>query len=67
MGRPRKIARNVEVKITIPEELYGRVQLELFSPLKGRIPYGVFSGEVVKLLEGWLSTRTGEPINSNQA
>lgn len=48
-GRPPKVERMVEIRPTIPEELKARVDLLLFSPLEGRVPYGKL-GELVSML-----------------
>lgn len=42
MPRPRKIDRPVEKRVMLPESLVARVELELFSDLEGKVPFGAW-------------------------
>lgn len=51
MARPRKTDRPVEKNISLPQSLVARVELELFSELEGRVPFGAWQKYVVRLIE----------------
>ena len=51
MGRPRKTDRPVEKNISLPQSIVVRVELELFSALEGRVPFGSWQRYIVKLIE----------------
>lgn len=50
MPRPRKAVRSIEKNISIPEDLVTRVELELWSELEGKVPFGAWQGLITKLL-----------------
>lgn len=43
MPRPRRPIRPVKVHISIPEDHWAELQLQLYSPLEGRVPHGKVS------------------------
>lgn len=43
MGRPRLVVRRLARPVQMPEDLSNRIDLLLWSPLEGRVPYGAFS------------------------
>lgn len=57
MPRPKKIDRPVRIDVNIPSSIHARVQLELYSQLEGRVPYGATSNLVTELLTDWLAKR----------
>lgn len=57
MARPKKIDRPERLVINIPASIHARVQLELYSQLEGRVPYGATSDLVSQLLTQWLDSR----------
>ena len=40
MPRPKKVIRTVFKNIGIPEDLNARMELELYSEVEGKIPFG---------------------------
>ena len=57
MGRPRKITRPVEKAISLPEDLTALVDLELFSEVEGRVPYGAWAKYLTELVRADLEKR----------
>ena len=55
MARPRKTDRPVERRISLPESLVARVELELFSDLEGKVPFAAWQNLIVQLLERHLA------------
>lgn len=51
MARPKKIDRPVEKTICLPQSLVARVDLELYSELEGRVPFGAWQRFVAGLIE----------------
>ena len=56
MARPRKTDRPIEKNLSLPQSLVTRVELELFSELEGRVPFGAWQRYVVRLIESDLAT-----------
>lgn len=40
MARPKKIVQSVSKNIALPQDLVARMELELYSDLEGKIPFG---------------------------
>ena len=57
MPRPKKLDRPVSVRASIPESLFAKVQIELYSELEGGVPYGAMSNLMTKLISDWLVSR----------
>ena len=57
MGRPARVEALWEVHCKLPVSLRNRIELELFSPLQGRVPHGAFTKLVEHLLRRWLLER----------
>lgn len=57
MAQPRKLDRPCKLEIRLPESVYIRFQLELFSELEGRVPLGLYSATVTELVREWLRNR----------
>lgn len=51
MARPRKTDRPIEKNISLPQSIVIRVELELFSELEGRVPFGAWQKYIVGLIE----------------
>lgn len=51
MPRPRKTDRPVEKNISLPTSTVARVELELFSELEGKVPFGAWQKFLVGLIE----------------
>jgi hypothetical protein len=51
MARPRKTDRPIEKNISLPQSIVVRVELELFSTLEGRVPFGAWQRYIVSLIE----------------
>jgi hypothetical protein len=50
MSRPKSIIRPIEKRVNLPEDLVARVELELYSELEQRVPFGAWSQLVQRLL-----------------
>lgn len=59
MGRPRKAIRPIEKNISLPLDLVARVELELYSELEGKVPFGAWSRYVEKLIRDDLEKKGG--------
>jgi len=57
MPRVKRVDRPVRLEITLPESVSAAVELELFSDIEGRVPYGARSKLIEQLLRQWLSSR----------
>ena len=51
MARPKKTDRPIEKNISLPQSIVARVELELFSELEGRVPFGAWQRYIVGLIE----------------
>lgn len=56
MARPRKTDRPVEKNISLPGSLVARVELELWSELEGKVPFGAWQRYIVRLVEADMAT-----------
>lgn len=59
MPRVKLIDRPVEKKISIPTSLVAQVELELWSPLEGKVPHGKWSELVCDLLRAHVAKGGG--------
>jgi len=59
MARQKNLIRSVEKKINIPEDLYAEVELQLFSTLEGKVPYGAWQQYFITLAREDLNRRKG--------
>ena len=50
MPRPRKAVRSIEKNISIPEDVVARIDLELWSELEEKVPFGAWQRLVTGLL-----------------
>ena len=57
MPRPRKAIRPVEKNISLPEDIVARVDLELFSEVEGKVPFGAWQWYVEALIRVDLARR----------
>lgn len=57
MPRPRKAIRPVEKNISLPEDIVARVDLELFSEVEGKVPFGAWQRYVEALIRTDLARR----------
>lgn len=57
MPRPRKAIRPVEKNISLPEDIVARVDLELFSEVEGKVPFGAWQRYVEALIRADLARR----------
>jgi hypothetical protein len=60
MARPKLAIRPVEKTISIPESLVAQVELELYSPLEGKVPHGAWSRYIKSLLQRDLENKPEE-------
>ena len=57
MVRVKKIDRPKRVEVQLPESIKIKVDIELYSEIEGKVPFGSFSGLVTELLREWLKGR----------
>jgi hypothetical protein len=57
MARPRKVMRSIEKTICLPENLVAKVELELFSEVDGKVPFGAWQKFVVARLEEYFARK----------
>ena len=57
MARPKKTDRPVEKNISLPQSVVVRVELELFSELEGKVPFGAWHRYIVRLVGADLAKR----------
>ncbi len=57
MPRIKKIDRPVRLSGYLPQSIYDKLQLELFSELEGRVPHGAHSELLTELITKWLISR----------
>lgn len=57
MPRPRKVDRPTRCETVVPQSIHAKVQLELWSEVEGKVPFGAWSELVTKLLTEWLEER----------
>ena len=50
MPRPKSAIPRVDKKLTLSSDIVARVELELFSDLEGRVPYGAWAAFVEGLI-----------------
>jgi len=50
MPRPKSAIPRVDKKLTLSSDVVARVELELFSDLEGRVPYGAWAAFVEGLI-----------------
>lgn len=63
MARPKKLIRTVYKNIAIPEDLVAKIELELFSEVEGKIPFGAQQEFFTRLLMNYFSRTSG--VSSN--
>jgi hypothetical protein len=67
MGRPLKTDRPREKNISLPGSLAMRVDLELFSALEGKVPFGAWQRYIVQLIEADLARKEKHHEATNKA
>ena len=55
MPRPYLVDRPHHMLVTIPQSLYARLALYLYSPLEGRVPQGAYQSFFVARIEEHLA------------
>ena len=57
MARPKKLIRTVFKNIALPEDLVAKLELELFSEIEGKIPFGKQQEFFTKLLTDYFNSK----------
>jgi hypothetical protein len=57
MPRPRKIDRPQRFEVQLPQSIYAKLNVELYSEVEGRVPHGAFSELTTALVVDWLKSR----------
>lgn len=55
MPRPKNVIPTVEKTVSLPEDLVLAVDLELFSELEGKVPFGAWKGFLTRLVKDHLT------------
>lgn len=58
-GKPAKVIRPVEKKISIPEDVVAQIDVLMWSELEGKVPFGAWSRLVTELLREHLARQQG--------
>lgn len=59
MPRPKRTVRTIYKNIALPEDLVAKLELELFSEVEGRIPFGSQQEFFTKLLRQYFADQEG--------
>jgi hypothetical protein len=59
MARPKKLIRTVYKNIAIPEDLAAKMELELYSEVEGKIPFGAQQEFFTGLLREYFNKQAG--------
>jgi hypothetical protein len=59
MGRPKQTIRHIYKTISLPEPLVARIELELFSEVEGKIPFGAQQEFFVGLITEYFAKLDG--------
>jgi hypothetical protein len=57
MTRPKKVDRPTRKHLSLPESLVARVELELYSPLEGKVPTGAWAEFVEHLIREYFEKK----------
>jgi len=57
MARPLKAVRPVEKNLSLPQDVVTKVDLELWSEVEGKVPFGAWSRYVEGLIRNDLAKR----------
>ena len=57
MPRPPRIDRPVEKNISLPTSLVAKVELELYSELEGKVPFGAWQKFLIGLIEDYFAKK----------
>jgi hypothetical protein len=57
MARPKKTFRTVPKNICLPEDLVAKLELELYSEVEGKIPFGAQQEFFTKLLRDYFDNK----------
>lgn len=60
MPRKQNLIRPVRIGVHLPEDVVAKVELELYSEVEKRVPYGAWSGLLTGLVKEWLAKREGQ-------
>lgn len=66
MGRRAKIRKQISKHLMLPEDLVAKVDLELWSDLEGKVPFGQWQKLVTGLLEEWVERKGREGIKYSE-
>lgn len=66
MARPKKTIRTVFQNIGLPEDLVAKVELELYSEVEGRIPFGAKQEFYTKLVRDYFNQKEGKVPAANE-
>lgn len=62
MARPPRTDRPVEKNISLPTSLVVQVELELYSEVEGKVPFGAWGKYVERLIREDLARRKGGAV-----
>jgi hypothetical protein len=59
MGRNRQVVKTIEKSVSLPSPLVDRMDLELFSPIQGRVPQGAYQQFFTTLISEYFARKDG--------
>jgi hypothetical protein len=54
LPKPRNVERKVRINVWIPEPLRGRMDLKLYDPIMGKIPFGAHGDLIARAVTDYL-------------
>jgi hypothetical protein len=60
MSRPRRATRTIRKEVFLDESLVAQVELQLFSTVQGRVPYGAWAALLTPLLHRALRRQSAD-------
>jgi len=67
MARPTKTIRTIYKNIGLPEDLVAKLELELFSEVEGKIPFGAQQEFFTKLLREYFNSKQRKGVQDATA
>lgn len=67
MGKPKNVIPSIEKTVSIPENLVVAVDLELYSTVEGRVPFGAWKRYISNLIRKDLAARGKQLPNEGDA
>ena len=66
MPRPRKLDRPVQKNLSFPTSIAARIDLELYSEVEGKVPFGAWQKFLCGLAEDYFRRKDGQAANTKR-